>query len=277
MTKIECNGIDFELKHDVKPSKAIMLFHGLTGSPFEMKKYGNFLFKEGYDVYCYTLPGHGSMENEIESITWQDWVDFSQEKYDFIRDDYDDFFLSGICFGALISIYLAIHNKNVNAVISLSATVYLDGWSIPWYNFMMPLGLNTILRYFYTFPEREPYGIKNKIVRRKVAKLMSKTTAAMDNFPLSCIYELLKFSKYIQKNIKVLSQPILLIHSIEDDLTSIKSSKFLYDNVSSKIKEYVELKNSYHMVLYDFEKEFVYEKSLSFMEQHVYSIFGENI
>lgn len=277
MTKIECNGIDFELKHDVKPSKAIMLFHGLTGSPFEMKKYGKFLFKEGYDVYCYTLPGHGSMENEIESITWQDWVDFSQEKYDFIRDDYDDFFLSGICFGALISIYLAIHNKNVNAVISLSATVYLDGWSIPWYNFMMPLGLNTILRYFYTFPEREPYGIKNKIVRRKVAKLMSKTTAAMDNFPLSCIYELLKFSKYIQKNIKVLSQPILLIHSIEDDLTSIKSSKFLYDNVSSKIKEYVELKNSYHMVLYDFEKEFVYEKSLSFMEQHVYSIFGENI
>jgi len=277
LTKIECNGIDFELKHDVKPSKAIMLFHGLTGSPFEMKKYGNFLFKEGYDVYCYTLPGHGSMENEIESITWQDWVDFSQEKYDFIRDDYDDFFLSGICFGALISIYLAIHNKNVNAVISLSATVYLDGWSIPWYNFMMPLGLNTILRYFYTFPEREPYGIKNKIVRRKVAKLMSKTTAAMDNFPLSCIYELLKFSKYIQKNIKVLSQPILLIHSIEDDLTSIKSSKFLYDNVSSKIKEYVELKNSYHMVLYDFEKEFVYEKSLSFMEQHVYSIFGENI
>jgi len=277
LTKIECNGIDFELKHDVKPSKAIMLFHGLTGSPFEMKKYGKFLFKEGYDVYCYTLPGHGSMENEIESITWQDWVDFSQEKYDFIRDDYDDFFLSGICFGALISIYLAIHNKNVNAVISLSATVYLDGWSIPWYNFMMPLGLNTILRYFYTFPEREPYGIKNKIVRRKVAKLMSKTTAAMDNFPLSCIYELLKFSKYIQKNIKVLSQPILLIHSIEDDLTSIKSSKFLYDNVSSKIKEYVELKNSYHMVLYDFEKEFVYEKSLSFMEQHVYSIFGENI
>ena len=276
MTEIEHSGIDFELKHDIKPSKAIMLFHGLTGSPFEMKKYGIFLFKAGYDVYCYTLPGHGSMENEIESITWQDWINFAQGKYDLIRNGYDDFFLSGICLGALISIYLAIHNKDINAVISLSATVYLDGWSIPWYNFMMPVGLNTILRYFYTFPEREPYGIKDKTVRRKIAKLMSKTSVAMDNFPLSCIYELLKFSKYVRKNIKLLSTPILIVHSLEDDLTSVKSSKFIYNSVSSEIKKYLELKNSYHMVLYDFEKEIVYEKSLSFIEQHSCSIFGEN-
>ena len=45
------SNIDFELIHsETKNEKAVLLFHGLTGSPFEMKKYGDFLFKNGYDV-----------------------------------------------------------------------------------------------------------------------------------------------------------------------------------------------------------------------------------
>ena len=62
-------GIDFELIHDDierESRKAVLLFHGLTGSPFEMKKYGVFLFKKGYDVFCYSFPGHGERINEIE-------------------------------------------------------------------------------------------------------------------------------------------------------------------------------------------------------------------
>jgi len=70
--------IDFELLHEEPTEKAVLLFHGLTGSPFEMKKYGTFLFKKGFDVFCYSFPGHGERISEIQSVTWNDWCEFAQ-------------------------------------------------------------------------------------------------------------------------------------------------------------------------------------------------------
>ena len=86
--------IDFELLHEnikkTEDNNAVLLFHGLTGSPFEMKKYGTFLYKQGYDVFCYSFPGHGERISEIETVTWQDWCRFAQEKYDDPNVKYND-------------------------------------------------------------------------------------------------------------------------------------------------------------------------------------------
>lgn len=257
---------DFELLHKEKSQKAIMLFHGMTGSPFEMRKYANHLHNCGYDVYGYCLPGHGNHPLNINNVTWQNWVEFSNEKYLKLRNKYANFFLGGLCLGAVIALNLAENYDDVSGVVGLSTTLFLDGWTIPWYNFLMPLALHTILRYYYTFPEREPYGIKNKITRKTIAKLMTKNTVAMDNYPMSCIYELLELSKYTRRDMSKVTSPLLLIHSEEDDLTSIKSAKFVYENVSSKQKELITLKDSYHLVVYDNEKDLVYNKSVEFLD-----------
>ena len=56
------NGIDFELLHneiiDKNNKRAVLLFHGMTGSPFEMKKYGEFLYRCGYDVFSRIFTGN---------------------------------------------------------------------------------------------------------------------------------------------------------------------------------------------------------------------------
>lgn len=259
--------LNFEFCHKANCSLgAVLLFHGLTGSPFEMKKYGQFLHRIGYDVYAYCLPGHGDDVARIREVKWQDWVSFSEEKFLKICQTHKNVFVAGLCMGAVLCLILAQkYPQKVKGVISLSTTLYLDGWTMPWYNFMMPLGVNTIIRYYYTFPEREPYGIKNISKRRSIQKLMGKTTVAMDNYPMSCIFELLKMSKYARKNIKKVENPILIIHAKDDDLTSIKSAKFVYKNISSQEKEIVILNDSYHLVLYDNEKEFVYQKSFEFL------------
>ena len=73
-------------------------------------------------------------------------------------------------------------------------------------------------------------------------------------------------SKGVQKNIKKIFAPALIVHSLEDDLTSTKSAKFVFNNISSFYKEYMELKDSYHLVLYDNEKEKVYNKTMEFID-----------
>ena len=263
--------LDFEFIDENNKSKgAVLLFHGLTGSTFEMKKYAQHLHSNGFDVFAYCLPGHGEDTGQIRCVRYIDWINFAGYKFKKLKKKYNNVYLGGLCLGAVLALILGQKYKlEVNGIISLSTTLYLDGWTMPWYNFMMPLGLYTLIRYYYTFPEREPYGIKNIKRRRSIQKIMGKNSIAMDNYPLSCVYELLKLSKLARKNMKNVISPILIMHSKEDDLTSIKSAKFVYNNVSSLDKEIFILENSYHLMLYDNDKDFVFDKSVEFLNNLV--------
>ena len=256
--------LDFEFIHESKCKRAVLLFHGMTGSPYEMKKMGKALFDADFDVFCYCLPGHGTSPINIKTVRWQDWYDDSVLHYKELTQKYNEVYLGGLCLGAVLAIAIAQEYQNVRGIVSLSTTLFLDGWTIPWYNFFMPIGVHTILRYYYSFPEREPYGLKNETLRRKIAALQKRNTEALDNYPMSCIYELLKFSKQTQKNIAKVTAPILLMHAKEDDLTSTKSAEFVYRNISSKTKNYIKLENSYHLIVMDYERDYVFEKSIEF-------------
>lgn len=258
--------LDFEFKHkDCK--RAVLLFHGMTGSPFEMKKLGRALYEADFDVYCYCLPGHGTSPISIKSVRWEDWYISSTGHYRELAKKYDEVFLGGLCMGAVLALCIASEYQDVKGILSLSTTLYLDGWTIPWYNFLMPIGIHTIIRYYYSFPEREPYGLKNEKLRKKIASLQKANTVALDNYPMSCIYELLKMSKFAQKNMLKVKTPVLLMHAKEDDLTSPKSAEFVYKNISSSIREYIELENSYHLIVMDNDRDFVFEKSIEFMNK----------
>lgn len=261
--------LNFVLTHEIPCKKAVLLFHGMTGSPFELKKFGQFLYANGYDVYADCLPGHGDKVEEIYTVTYQDWLNFSFQRFQDLKSRYDEVFVSGLCLGAVLALAVASKFKNeVSGIISLSTTLFLDGWRLPWYSFLMPLGLSTLVRFYYNYPECEPHGIKNLKTRKIVKKLLEKSDVGMNYFPMSAIYELLKLSRAVRKNLREINVPILIIHSKEDDLTSVKSAYLVYNNISSNDKEIIILEDSYHMVLYDNEKEFVFNKCLEFLNLH---------
>lgn len=263
--------LDFELinKEERTCKKAILLFHGLTGSPYELKKYGQFLYANGYDVYADCLPGHGDKVEEIYTVKYTDWLEFAYKRFEELNKEYDEVFVSGLCLGAVLALAVAIkYKEKVKGIVSLSTTLFLDGWRLPWFSFLIPIALSTMVRFYYSYPECEPHGIKNLKVRNVIKRLLQQGNVGMNDFPMTSIFEMLKLSKFVRKNLKEVTQPILIIHSQEDDLTSTKSAKLVNSKISSADKEMIILKNSYHMVLYDNEKEFVYEKALSFFNTH---------
>lgn len=258
----------FQLKHS-ENKRAVLLFHGMTGSPFEMRQYAKYLYKAGFDVYCSCLPGHGGEINEIKKARWQEWQKHALNEFDYLKNCYEEVFAAGLCLGAVLALSLAEEGRDVAGIVGLSTTLYLDGWTLPWYRIFFPIGINTVLKFFYDFPESEPYGIKNEAVRKKISSMYNDETndTAFDCIPLMCVVELLKFSKYFRKNIRKIKVPFVVIHSKYDDLTSIKSAKFVYKKASSEIKEYIELDNSYHLIVIDNEKQFVAEKSIEFFNK----------
>ncbi len=255
--------LGFVLKNN--NNKALLLFHGLTGSPLELKQYAKLIHKEGYDIYCPTLPGHGQYLQEIRSIKWQDCLNFSMNKYMEIKKEYEEVYVGGSCLGAVIALAIAAESSSVSGIVALSTTLFLDGWTIPWYKFLIPLALNTVFRYYYSFPEKAPYGIKNPKVREKMLLMMNKSTIALEYIPMTTIYELLSFSKYTRNNLEDITAPCFIIHSKLDDISSLKSARLIYKNISSKIKSLCILENSYHMLTMDNDKDLVAKKTIDFL------------
>jgi carboxylesterase len=248
--------------------EAVLLFHGLTGSPFELRQFAKALHKAGYDVFYPILPGHCQSVDALKRSVWQDWYNFALETYDELKKNYDKVYVSGLCLGAVLAVGVAQERSDVAGVIAVSTTLFLDGWSLPWFKFLFPLGLYTVLKFFYTFPESEPYGIKNEMVRKKIVKMLVANDGALDSFPMLCILELLKISKFIRKKerMKKVTVPILLFHSLEDDLTSIKSAECVYNNISSESKTLIKLDNSYHLITLDNDKNVLAEKTIEFIK-----------
>lgn len=256
-------GLDFSFTNE-NNNRAVLLLHGLTGHPYEMKFFGKELNKKGFDVFCPVLPGHCKGINEVRNFTWQEWLDFTVQQYDILKQKYDEVFVSGLCLGAVLSCALGAERKDISGICGLSTTLFLDGWEIPWFKFLLPILINTIIRYFYLFPERSSYGIKNERISRQIALTAKDNSSLLDCVPMVSFYELLNLAKHTMKNSKNIEAPIILFHSKEDNLTSTKSSEFIYKNTSSKIKDIVLLEDCYHVITLDNKKKQVAQKAAEF-------------
>lgn len=246
--------------------RAVLLLHGLTGSPFEMRYYGGKLHKMGYDVYCPCLPGHCTSIEDLKSKTWQDWDNFAKAEYAKLASSYDEVYLSGLCLGALLCLSIAIDEDTPKALALLSPTLALDGWSLPWFRFLIILAFTPLGEILdYSFVEREPYGVKNEHVRKRIiAMLASESLSAYDRYPAVTFAELLRYSRYLRKNMKRVKTPAIVLHPEEDDICDIKNARYLYDNIASENKQFIGLKNSYHIVTIDNDKDLVVEKTIEF-------------
>ena len=252
----------------IKPgnTRAVLLLHGMTGQPRELYKFGTGLHQAGFDIHAPVIPGHCLGMNELRKVDWEKWKDFAIAEFDKLSSRYDQVFVSGICLGAVLSIVVAIERKQVAGISALSTTLYLDGWALPWTAFFLPIGLNSMIRYFYMFPESGPFGVKNARTRAKIKRKLATDKTLLSFFPLSCVHEMLRTGSYIKKNIKKCNSPIIVIHSERDDLTSTKSAHFVYNKCQSEKKELIHLKNSYHMITLDNDQDFILSKTIEFFK-----------
>jgi len=247
--------------------KAVLLLHGLTGTPLELRWVARDFSKANYDVYFPILPGHCSNLEELKKTKWEELYNFAKSFYLDLKAKYSEVFVAGLCVGGMLSLVLGMEFSDIDGVASWSPAMGIDGWAIPWYRFLLPLGLYTPLKHIYYWREKEPFGIKNEAMRKKIMQMMKlekNEAMAYDKIPAPTIVELKRMARYIKKHINLLKAPFILIHSKEDDLSSIKGARFIYEKAPSKIKKFVELSNSYHIITMDNEKDVVSRESIAF-------------
>ena len=99
--------IGFSLKGD--NGKTVILIHGLTGTPNEMRFIANYLNKRGYTVICPKLAYHGESIWLLKRMRWQDFYE-SVRKVILSGEasgSAGPIYVSGLSMGALLALLLA--------------------------------------------------------------------------------------------------------------------------------------------------------------------------
>ena len=81
---------------------------------------------------------------------------------------------------------------------------------------------------------------------------------------LPAVHEAELLIKSVKKSLPRISAPALIIHAVEDDVSTPRSARFVAANIGSKIVESILLHDSYHMLTIDNEREQVATDTIRF-------------
>lgn len=255
----------------------VLLIHGITGTPSEMRYLGNCLNKAGFGVLCNILPRHGSTLGELKKVTWQEIEHACVEDLKALKKEYPQVFVGGLSMGALMAVHLAYKfPSEVSGIIALAPTIFYDGWALPkrkvLLNFIwhIPYFRNTI-----DIKEGWPYGLKDEYLREKIYKFYkSSYKDKFDNkvllfgspfFPMVSLYQMHLFAGVVKKEFSSVRAPILIMHAKEDDMTSVRNAQYVFKHIASPNKSLVLLDDSYHMITIDKQKDRVAQEAINFI------------
>lgn len=239
---------------------AVLLIHGLTGTPAEMRLIANRLTQRGFSVMCPQLAGHCGSEEDLKRSKWQDWYLSIDHAFEALKHEHTHVYVSGLSMGALIALKLADEKgQRVDGLGLLSTTFFYDGWNMPRLKrkWVLPLVLYSPLRYFLSWNETPPYGIKCERTRAMVcAVLESRDALASEKvgiFRTSAItiHESMRLIRAARKALPKVYSPTLIIHANEDDMASVKNVHYVEKRISSRKVETFFVDDTYHVLALD--------------------------
>lgn len=254
--------------HTATQDNAVLLVHGLAGSSLEVARLGQVLTHSGFSVLAPDIPGfaYGTAE-----AGWQAWVQSVREHVQALKARYATVSLVGVSMGATLAIEVATH-EDVDALVLLSAALGYDGWAVPWYRFLLPVARFIPFHQRYRHREGEPYGIKNPQTRAMIKKVLlekRQSEVGGESISLQQLMEGDALIRHVRQRVDLISDPLLIIHPVEDEAVHPRHAQFIYDHASSTDKELLFLGDCYHMITVDNERDTVFYETDMFLKRCV--------
>ena len=248
----------------------VLLIHGLTGTPNEMRFVAKGLNRNGFTVHGMQLAGHCGSEEDLLKTGWHDWYRSVWEAADRLRGEVDHMFVAGLSMGSLLALKLAADRpEDVDGLGLYGTTFVYDGWTIPWIgklSFLLPLVVGLGFGHRQKFHECFPYGIKDERIRQRIAGSMldgDSAAAGLPGNPWPSLAEFYRLSFRVRQQLHSIQTPCLVVHAVDDDVASLKNVRMIVRGVKGPV-ETVLLENSYHMVTVDQERDKLIDRSVRF-------------
>jgi len=229
--------------------EAVLLIHGFTGTPAQMRPLGDALAAAGYAVRGILLPGHGTNLREMERTGWTDWLGAAEEALKDLLATYRKVDVIGFSMGGLIALNLAARFP-VARFATISAPIRLQSMIAP---------LTPVLSLFRRY---QPWNPEPRIS----GEVREPYTEGYPGFPVRCAGQLDTLRRKTLRRLADVKAPVLIAQSCMDSTVDLDSPYYLYDHVSSVYREVLLLERSRHNALLGPEREHLNADLIRFLD-----------
>jgi len=233
----------------------VLLVHGFTGAPKEMRWMGEFLNQQGFTCLGVRLTGHATNPKDMIRSRWSDWTASVEDGYHLLSGSVDRIYLVGLSMGGVLSLLMSTR-LNVAGVVAMSTPYQLPNDYPLW-----------VLLLYGMFVRDSP---KSKEIPG--ASWFDKAAYAdhisYPQNPMRSVVELKLLLKEMQAALPEVRKPVLLIHSKDDPYVLPENMEKIHAGLvhaSDKTKVYVT--GSGHVVTRDAARHQVFELARDFIKR----------
>jgi len=206
--------LPFLLTPTTSARAGIVLVHGFTASPWEMRLFGSALAKAGYVCLGVRLPGHGTTAEDLAHRRYEEWLNAVERGYRLLATEGLDCYGVGMSTGALLLLTLAA-SQPLRGLVLFS----------PFDRLRHPLAPATALLRF----------VKRFQHRRVAAQLAD---FYYDRRPVNGIYQLYRLTRRVRREIGRVTAPVLVVGGEGDRTVEPEGAHALFKRLASRHKEY---------------------------------------
>jgi len=242
----------------------VILSHGYTGNPYELRELGQHLADNGFHVFVPLLDGHAKDAKQFVDTRWPDWYLRIEETITRIKENYNPshIFMSGLSMGGAFTLYTAFnYASDLTAIAPIATPVFLTQkllWLLP------------IVRFFHI--KYFPYPMEVLTMNKDLwtDPIFLENNQRYNKFAVPTVVSLLSFLKELKNQyLPRVNLPILIAHGKKDSFVHPSNASYIYGHVSSSQKKILWLENSNHVATVDFDKELLFNEITKFFQAHL--------
>lgn len=224
-----------------------LVMQGFTGTVGSVRYYARQLAAKGLSVEAPRLTGHGTRWQDVNGVSYRDWIHDAEEAYESLAGRCDTVFVTGLSMGGTLALYLAEQHPEIAGAIPINAPIFMTDKRVP----LLP-----VLKHLIASTP----AIASDIMEPGVVE------PAYDRTPTGGAHEMVKLLAVTRKDLGRITQPLLVMRSTHDHVVPHTCGPFIMEHVASKDKRIVVFERSAHVVTMDYDKDAVVEAAWTFIQ-----------
>lgn len=235
--------------------KGVLLIHGFSSSPAEMRLLGDSLHKAGYDVFGMRLPGHGTSPADLREAEKEDWIKEAKMAMALMSRYCPKTFLIANSMGAMVGL-IAMGNSNFSpaAYIAIAPAFRIKDRRISLVSYVD--AAQRVYQLFSDLKTEWPYQDarpENPHINYSL-------------IPYHGLFELQQVTKDAQEYIDKLTIPTFFIQAEKEFTVDPEATYAAFEKVPAEKKKLLKLDETRHVLTLDKNLP-VFEEIVKFMEE----------
>lgn len=241
-------------------ASGVLLLHGLTGTPHEVRPFADALFAAGFAVRAPLLAGHSDIE-DLERSTWRDWYGSARAAFEELHDGGTrEVLVAGFSMGALLALRLsALEAQRVPGLVAMSTPLRLGRWQRRAIHTLARLRGSTLLHDLVGVLPK--FGGPDIRIKREVER-----SPSLPGFPYPTLAEFIALQDEVADLLPHVVAPTLLMHGRFDHTAPLQQSEQLAQRLGSSHVRLRVLPRSFHVIGLDVDRELACAELVSFAE-----------